>query len=62
MTDTDRDAALVPCEPDVDASGVDLAQIRAMLDLEPAQRLAWVTEFMNSLIATRAPNGTRSSG
>ena len=60
MMDPDRDAVLVPCEPDIDANGVDLAQIRAMLDLEPAQRLARVTEFMNSLIAIRARNGTRS--
>ena len=50
-----------PCEPDLDENGVDLAQIRAMLDLEPAERLARVTEFMNSLLALRAQNVTRGS-
>ena len=39
------------CEPDLDENVVDLAQIRTMLDLEPAERLARVTEFMNSLLA-----------
>ncbi len=62
MTDPDRDATPASPEPDIDEGGVDLAQIRAMLDLEPAQRLARATEFMNSLIATRGRNGTRSSG
>ena len=62
MTGPDPDAVPVPCEPDIHANGVDLAQIRAMLDLGPAQRLSRVTEFMNSLIAIRARNGTRSSG
>jgi hypothetical protein len=59
---TDPDPAAVPREPDIDENGVDLAQVRAMLDLEPAQRLSRMTEFMNDLIATRGRNGTRGAG
>ncbi len=51
-----------PCPPDIDENGVDLAQVRAMLDRKPAERLALVTEFMNSLVAIRARNATRGSG
>jgi len=40
--------------PDVDENGVDLAQIRAMLALTPAQRLTRMTAFLNSLLAIRA--------
>jgi hypothetical protein len=39
--------------PDIDESGVDLAQIRRMLDLAPAERLTFVAEFMASLLAAR---------
>ena len=49
-------------EPDIDENGVDMAQIRALLDLAPAERLSCMTEFMNSLQAMRALNGTRGSG
>ena len=62
MTDAVADPAAVPREPDLDENGVDLAQIRAMLDLTPAERLLRVTEFMNSLLAVRARNGTRGPG
>jgi hypothetical protein len=47
----------VPCEPDIDDAGVDLAQIRAMLDLSPAERLRHMTAFMNALVAIRDRNG-----
>jgi hypothetical protein len=50
-----------PREPDIDENGVDLAQIRAMLDRKPAERLSFVTEFMNALVAIRDRNGIRSS-
>jgi hypothetical protein len=50
------------CEPAVDENGVDLAQIRAMLDRKPGERLSLVAQFINSLIAARARNGTRRSG
>ena len=43
--------------PDVDENGVDLAQIRAMLALTPAQRLTRMTAFLNSLLAIRARDG-----
>ena len=36
VTDAPFDA---PAEPDLDENGVDLAQVRAMLDLAPADRL-----------------------
>jgi hypothetical protein len=42
-------------EPDIDENGVDLAQIRAMLDLTPWQRLDLMAQFINSLVAPRAP-------
>ena len=48
---------LDPDDPDVDENGVDLAQIRAMLALSPAERLMRVTQFMNSLLAIRARDG-----
>jgi hypothetical protein len=44
-------------DSEIDENGVDLAQIRAMLALTPAERLARVTAFMNSLLAIRARNG-----
>jgi hypothetical protein len=50
-----------PCEPEIDENGVDRAQIRAMLDRTPAERLALVTEFMSSLVAIRVRNGITGS-
>jgi hypothetical protein len=50
-----------PAEPDLDENGVDLAQIRAMLARTPAERLAYMTEWMNSLRAIRERNGTRGA-
>jgi len=47
---------LDPLDPEIDENGVDLAQIRAMLALTPAERLARMTAFMNSLLAIRARN------
>jgi hypothetical protein len=44
-------------DSEIDENGVDLAQIRAMLALTPAERLTRVTAFMNSLLAIRARNG-----
>jgi len=62
MTDAKPAAAPAPREPDIDDNGVDLAQIRAMLDLEPAERLARVAQFTNALVEMRALNGNRQSG
>lgn len=53
--------ALVPMEPDIDENGVDRAQIRRMLDLSPAERLATMTAFMASLIELRAGHGRAQS-
>ena len=44
-------------DSEVDENGVDLAQIRAMLALTPAERLTRVTAFMNSLLTIRARDG-----
>jgi hypothetical protein len=51
-----------PWPPDIDENGVDLAQIRQMLDLAPADRLSMMAEFMSSLLAIRALNEQRRSG
>lgn len=42
-----------PRPPEVDESGVDLAQIRSMLDLTPAERLERVFGFARSLLSAR---------
>jgi hypothetical protein len=49
-----RDAA--PPEPDIDANGVDRAQIRAMLALTPEERLRRVEEFVEAALAIRDLN------
>jgi hypothetical protein len=56
-----RGAATVPPEPDLDENGVDLAQIRAMLELPPGERLSRVVEFASSLREIQARNGTAGS-
>ena len=61
MTNVVAAPVLVPCEPDIDDNGVDLAQIRSMLALTPAERLSRVTEFLNALLAIRARNGNPGS-
>jgi hypothetical protein len=38
-----------PAPPDIDEAGVDRAQIRAMLDLSPEDRLRVVEEFVESV-------------
>lgn len=50
---------LVPAEPDLDESGVDLAQIREMLDLTPAERLLVIQNLVDSVAEIRALNGPR---
>jgi hypothetical protein len=54
------DERLVPVEPDLDDSGVDLAQIREMLDLAPAERLLAVQNLADSIAEIRALNGPRA--
>ncbi len=51
--------ASTPNEPDIDADGVDRAQIRAMLALPPEERLRRVEEFVESALEIRELNETR---
>jgi hypothetical protein len=46
-----------PFVVDIDANGVDRAQIRAMLDLTPEARLRKVEDFAQSVIEIRERNG-----
>jgi hypothetical protein len=61
MTDDVDGGVLAAAPPQIDDNGVDLAQIRAMLDLSPAERLARVTGFLNSLLELRALNERSSA-
>jgi hypothetical protein len=45
-----------PDAPDIDANGVDRAQIRAMLALSPEDRLRTVEEFLDSALEIRNLN------
>jgi hypothetical protein len=45
-----------PAAPEIDEAGVDRAQIRAMLDLSPEDRLRVVEEFVRSVRAIREAN------
>lgn len=42
-----------PVLPDVDEAGIDRAQIRAMLDLTPEERLLLAEEFLDSVLEIR---------
>ena len=46
-------------ERDVDADGVDRAQIRAMLALSPEERLRCVEELVESILEIRELNAAR---
>jgi hypothetical protein len=48
-----------PAAPDIDASGVDRAQIRAMLALSPEERLRQVEDFVEAALEIRELNGAR---
>jgi hypothetical protein len=50
---------LIPCEPDIDANGVDLAQIREMLDLTPAERLLVIQNLADAVAEIRSLNDPR---
>lgn len=54
-----RPADPSPLPPDIDANGVDRAQIRAMLALTPAARLDAVQEFVDAAQAIRERNASR---
>jgi hypothetical protein len=53
--DTDAPRA----DPDIDENGVDRAQIRAMLQLTPEERLLRVEEFIESMLEIRKLNEER---
>jgi hypothetical protein len=42
-------------EPDIDPNGVDRSQIRAMLALEPLDRLRRMQQFLNGLVRLKGP-------
>jgi hypothetical protein len=46
-------------DPDIDENGVDRAQIRAMLQLTPEERLLRVEEFIESMLEIRELNEER---
>jgi hypothetical protein len=48
-----------PAPPDIDESGVDREQIRAMLRLTPEERLRFVEEFVESALEIRELNAAR---
>jgi hypothetical protein len=48
-----------PPAADIDANGVDRAQIRAMLDLTPEERLRKVEDFVRVLVEIRDRNAER---
>jgi hypothetical protein len=45
--------------PDIDENGVDRAQIRAMLQLTPEERLRRVEEFVECILEIRDLNAPR---
>jgi hypothetical protein len=47
-------------EPDLDGNGVDLAQIRSMLDLTPEERLLVIQNLADSIAEIRDRNGPRT--
>jgi hypothetical protein len=61
MSEREAEETPVPSEPEFDENGVDLGQIRNMLDVSPAERLTLATQFLNSLLEIRTRNGIRGS-
>jgi hypothetical protein len=60
MVDPSANPDAVPCEPDIDADGVDRAQIREMLSLTPVERLLVIQNLADSIAEIRALNGQSS--
>lgn len=54
-----RETEANPADPDIDENGVDRAQIRAMLQLTPEERLLRVQEFIDSMLEIRDLNEER---
>ena len=60
MRDTLAGSDPIPCEPDLDENGVDLAQIREMLDLTPAERMLVIENLADSIARIRKLNEPRA--
>lgn len=60
MTDVLAGSEPVPSEPDIDENGVDLAQIREMLDLTPVERLLVIENLADSIAQIRKLNDPRA--
>ena len=56
MSDPPPDDVAGAASPDIDESGVDRAQIRAMLALSPEERLRVVEEHVKAVRAIRKSN------
>lgn len=54
--DDEITAEVAPAQPDIDADGVDRAQIRAMLALTPAERLLVIQNLADSIAEIRRLN------
>lgn len=59
MANAPADEEAAVAAPDIDESGVDRSQIRAMLELTPEQRLKRIEEFVDSLREIRELNEQR---
>ncbi len=59
MRDPLPDDTETPAVPDIDEAGVDRAQIRAMLDLSPEERLRVIEEHVKAVKAIRKANEPR---
>ena len=59
MVSRPPDGPASPDVADIDANGVDRAQIREMLDLTPEQRLQRVGDFVDSIFEIRGLNEER---
>jgi hypothetical protein len=57
MTGQVTSAKLEPAEPDIDANGVDRAQIREVLEIEPAERSLVIQGLADSLAEIRGLDG-----
>ncbi|HEY3458564.1 MAG TPA: hypothetical protein VGK64_28545 [Bryobacteraceae bacterium] len=56
MTDPEASPAASPPAPDYSADGVDLSLIRWTLSLTPAERLRFLEERINEILAIRELN------
>ncbi len=60
MADVRSGEPPAPREPELDENGVDVAQIRAMLDLTPGERLLVIQNLVDAVAEIRSLNGPRA--